>query len=54
LEPKPEKPENYRVPDERRAGRPHRLGWFEKLNEVKGEALQLGKVPPGIIIMEDE
>lgn len=32
-EPKPEKYEKYIVPDERRAGRPHEMGWFEKLNE---------------------
>lgn len=52
-EPKPVKEETYRVPEERSAGRPHDLGWFEILNKPNAERVRLGEVPPGKIITED-
>ncbi len=52
-EPKPEKYEKYNVPDERKAGRPHEMGWFERLNKPKDEKMRLGQVPPGRIIPEE-
>jgi hypothetical protein len=51
-EPKPEKDEVYKVPEERSAGRPHEMGWFERLNEPEGDKVRLGQVPPGRIINE--
>ena len=52
-EPKPEKYEKYIVPDERRAGRPHEMGWFEKLNKPNEQKVRLGQVPPGRIIPDE-
>lgn len=53
-DPRPEKFETYTVPDERAAGRPHALGWFDTLNKREGEKKILGQVPPGRIIPDDE
>ena len=52
-EPKPEVKETYKVPEERGTGRPHKLGWFERLNTEEGEKLRLGERPPGKIIQDD-
>jgi hypothetical protein len=53
-EPTPEKFETYKVPEERAAGRPHKLGWFDMLNKREGERKILGQVPPGRIIPDEE
>jgi hypothetical protein len=44
----------YKVPDERSAGRPHEMGWFDRLNVQEGEKVRLGQVPAGTIITEDK
>ena len=41
--------DTYRVPAQRAAGRPHNLGWLDKLKE-ESEDLRLGKVKAGRII----
>lgn len=46
--------DSYRVPEARAAGRPHELGWLDVLNAKPDETLQLGKVPAGRIIPDDE
>ena len=51
-EPKPEKFEAYKVPDERSAGRPHEMGWLEKLTVPEEERMRLGQIPPGSIISD--
>lgn len=54
-EPNPfEKETVYKVPDERSEGRPHELGWIERLETPKDEKVRLGQVPAGKIISEDE
>ena len=52
-EPEPEKEFTYKVPEERKEGRPHELGWLERLETPKEDRVRLGKVPAGKIIMED-
>lgn len=45
---------DYDPPDERAAGRPHELGWWETLmNEYENDAT-LNDMKPGRIIYEDE
>jgi hypothetical protein len=46
--------ETYKVPEERSAGRPHELGWFERLNVEEGEKVRLGQVPSGKVIAKNE
>ncbi|GAX22821.1 hypothetical protein FisN_24Lh104 [Fistulifera solaris] len=47
--------DSYKVPEARAMGRPHELGWLDLLNDKpEGEKLQLGKVPAGRIIPDDE
>jgi hypothetical protein len=49
------KTDSYKVPEARAAGRPHELGWLEMFDdEGKDEDLQLGRVRPGKIIMEED
>lgn len=44
----------YKVPVERAAERPHELGWLDLLDdELNHEDMQLGKIAPGKIIVED-
>lgn len=55
-EPKYDVFETYKVPEERASGRPHNLGWVEKLSAFtpfEGKGI-LGQVPPGTIIMEED
>lgn len=43
----------YRAPDIRQMGRPHMLGWLEKLETPEEDQMKLGQVPAGRIIVED-
>lgn len=52
-EPKPERAYVYKVPEERAAGRPHELGWLERLATPQEEKVRLGEVPAGSIISEE-
>lgn len=43
----------YRAPEIRQMGRPHMLGWLEKLETPEEDQMKLGQVPAGRIIVED-
>eukprot|EP00526_Cylindrotheca_closterium_P005694 CAMPEP_0113632868 /NCGR_PEP_ID=MMETSP0017_2-20120614/17093_1 /TAXON_ID=2856 /ORGANISM="Cylindrotheca closterium" /LENGTH=559 /DNA_ID=CAMNT_0000543459 /DNA_START=236 /DNA_END=1915 /DNA_ORIENTATION=- /assembly_acc=CAM_ASM_000147 len=43
----------YTAPDVRGMGRPHELGWLEKIETPEEDWLRLGQVPAGRIITED-
>lgn len=43
----------YKPPDVRAMGRPHELGWLEKLDKPEEDWVRLGEVPAGRIIAED-
>jgi hypothetical protein len=53
-EPKPDNETTYKVPIERSVGRPHELGWFEKLNAQPSKKVRLGEMPAGRIIPDEE
>ena len=43
----------YTPPKQRAAGRPHEVGWLEKLEKLDGKGNGFGAVAPGSIIYED-
>jgi len=45
---------DYEVPEERRVGRRHNLGWLEKLDVPDSEVRGMGDIAPGRIIPDDE
>lgn len=54
-EPKQVKEKTYKTPVERSVGRPHDLGWFEKLNYIPAdEVVSFGEMPQGRIIPDEE
>ncbi len=46
--------DNYKIPEERAANRPHELGWLDLLKDEKKERMMLGKVPAGRIIPDED
>ena len=52
-EPKEKKFTPYKVPEARSMGRPHELGWLEKIETPEEDWVRLGQVPAGRIITED-
>lgn len=52
-EPKLETDSTYKVPEERSEGRPHELGWLERLQTPEEDRVRLGEVQAGSIIMEE-
>jgi len=52
-EPMVVKETRYQPPVERAMGRPHELGWLEKLETPEEDWVRLGQVPTGRIITED-
>ena len=54
-EPKVEKEVTYKPPAVRAVGRPHGLGWYEKMTRIPpGKRVRFGEIPSGRIIPDEE